>query len=81
MVVVCQRQYPELAETIVLYKPPFGLKAVFNFVKMFMSQETVRKIKWMYKPEELLTIIDKSVLMKQYGGTHNVYPNFAGKLL
>eukprot|EP00980_Cylindrotheca_fusiformis_P012831 scaffold3169_cov107-Cylindrotheca_fusiformis.AAC.1 len=74
LIYVAQAQYPERLQKVMLVNAPMGFESAWRLIKPILDEKTASKIGFCSKLSNLLDDIDRDVLAKDYGGTHDEYP-------
>lgn len=69
LISIQQNHYPETLHTAIVVNVPTIFWGAWKVLTNFIDPVTAAKVLFVSKQEEVLAIIDKSQLMKQYGGT------------
>lgn len=65
---ILQDYYPERLETFYVLGANWFYRAMFEVVKVFLSEKTAKKVKVLAEQSDLLTYFDKENLSIEYGG-------------
>lgn len=69
LISIQQCQYPETLHTAILVNVPFIFWGAWKVIQNFLDRDTASRVIFASKKEDMLALIDSSLLMEQYGGT------------